>query len=84
MLDRAKDQERLDDWARRNGIDLADEEASLIGYWCRVAGVPLDEEAKDRKYRGADMKKARDGWMEADEEIRAELIKETPDATTGG
>jgi hypothetical protein len=74
MLDQATQEESLTDWAKRNGIDLDDESPGIVGYWCRVAGVRLDDEKIRRNWKRGDLTEASEAWREADEEIRAEAI----------
>jgi hypothetical protein len=77
MLDRANDQESLGDWADRNGIELGDGDAGVVGYWCRVAGVPLADEQIRRDFTVVQIWAAKRGWRLADNEIRAEVTNET-------
>lgn len=75
MLDKATSEESLKAWDERNGIDLGDEDASIIGYWCRVSGVPLADESIRRNLTRTGLRDAREGWREADEDIQAEGVE---------
>lgn len=69
MLTRADDGQSLADWAHHNGIDLGDEDERMVGYWCRVSGVRLSDEAIRRDWTRDQESTARVAWREADEEI---------------
>jgi hypothetical protein len=66
----------LEKWAKNNGIDLDAGVPYVVGYWCRVAGIPLSQEATANSFDKTERAEAKTGWREADDELKFEASQQ--------